>query len=476
MLLPPRATLAPRTAPSWPRTNTTPCSWARPLPPAAGWATTSAAGTSTYVYDAAGNRLLRRDPGKTTLYLGSTELSLDTATDTVTGTRYYPTPGGPTIVRTSNGKLSYTAADHHNTGTTAIDATTLQVQRRATKPFGEDLGPAPAAWPGERGFVNGTKDKATGFTHLGAREYDPRTGTFLSVDPIMVLDSPQGLNAYSYAKNSPVTTSDPTGLCAEVDCGTRPSPDHENTTPGHEPGPPKVTQTASQRHGTGRGSVKPPHSGCLLSKYICGPSNGSPLPVFTSPLVNQPPTPAPPAAPAPANCRPDDGRVECMVDIGHPDEFITDPFHKMNVVNGSNALAAGYATLADSCAKRAAQYVCFGNSPAGNQPITVGDVHFYPGSKSAIADRLTEDASDRAAIEGVAGPAAAAKYGPDLERHEAIHSRQWARYPLSEIFVADYLAQSIKSKLQNGGDPAVGNRFEIEANLWWGRYKTWGKP
>ncbi|MFJ8011106.1 RHS repeat domain-containing protein [Streptomyces sp. NPDC096339] len=223
---------------------------------------TSAAGTSTYVYDAAGNRLLRKDPGKTTLYLGSMELTLNTATDTVAGTRYYPTPGGPTIVRTSDGKLSYVATDHHNTGTTAIDATTLQVQRRATKPFGEDRGSAPAAWPGERGFVDGTKDKATGFTHLGAREYDPLTGTFLSVDPVMVLDSSQGLNAYSYAKNSPVTTSDPTGLCPEVDCPTRPSPDHENTTPGHTPGPPKRTQTSQTKSPSlsspGRTSPKTP--------------------------------------------------------------------------------------------------------------------------------------------------------------------------------------------------------------------------
>ncbi|MDX6759415.1 hypothetical protein SIN09_08145 [Streptomyces sp. F8] len=117
---------------------------------------TTGAGTSTYAYDAAGTRLLRKDPGKTTLYLGATELTLNTATDTVTGTRYYTTPGGTAVVRTSGGKLSYVAADHHNTGTTAIDAATLQVQRRTAKPFGEDRGTAPAAWPGERGFVGGT--------------------------------------------------------------------------------------------------------------------------------------------------------------------------------------------------------------------------------------------------------------------------------------------------------------------------------
>ncbi|MGR4884228.1 RHS repeat-associated core domain-containing protein [Streptomyces sp. LARHCF249] len=176
---------------------------------------TTKAGTSTYAYDAAGNRLLRKDPGKTTLYLGSTELTLNTAANTVTGTRYYSTPGGTTIVRTSDGKVSYVAVDHHNTGTTAIDAATLQVQRRATKPFGEERGAAPAAWPGEHGFVGGTQDKTTGLTHLGAREYDPALGRFLSVDPLMVVDDPRQHNAYQYANNSPLTESDPTGEALE---------------------------------------------------------------------------------------------------------------------------------------------------------------------------------------------------------------------------------------------------------------------
>ncbi|MFD9406818.1 RHS repeat-associated core domain-containing protein [Streptomyces sp. NPDC059989] len=176
---------------------------------------TTGAGTSTYVYDASGNRLLRKDPGKTTLYMGSTELTLNTAANTVAGTRYYSTPGGTTIVRTSDGKVSYVAADHHNTGTTAVDAATLEVQRRATKPFGEYRGAQPTAWPGERGFVGGTQDKTTDLTHLGAREYDPISGRFISVDPLMVVDDPRQHNGYQYANNSPLTEWDPTGEALE---------------------------------------------------------------------------------------------------------------------------------------------------------------------------------------------------------------------------------------------------------------------
>ena len=49
-------------------------------------------------------------------------------------------------------------------------------------------------------------------THVGAREYDPSSGQFISVDPVLSLDQHQSLNGYSYAGNSPITNADPTGL------------------------------------------------------------------------------------------------------------------------------------------------------------------------------------------------------------------------------------------------------------------------
>ncbi|MBD0734394.1 polymorphic toxin-type HINT domain-containing protein [Streptomyces sp. CBMA29] len=53
---------------------------------------------------------------------------------------------------------------------------------------------------------------ATGLTHLGARDYDPTTGRFISLDPVLELTDPQQINGYSYASGNPVTGSDPTGL------------------------------------------------------------------------------------------------------------------------------------------------------------------------------------------------------------------------------------------------------------------------
>jgi RHS repeat-associated protein len=71
--------------------------------------------------------------------------------------------------------------------------------------------------PGEKGFVRGTLDTSTGLTQLGARSYDPDTGRFLSVDPLLVVDDPQQLDGYSYAGNGPVNGSDPTGLARSDD-------------------------------------------------------------------------------------------------------------------------------------------------------------------------------------------------------------------------------------------------------------------
>lgn len=159
---------------------------------------------TTFLYDADGNRMIRRDPGGTvTAYMGSTELRKDAA-GTVTATRYY----GKTAIRTTAG-LTWLAGDHHGTGEVAIDAGTLAPARRRLDPFGMDRG-APVAWPGERGFVGGVQDP-TGLTHLGAREYDPTLGRFTSVDPVFDTDDPQSMTGYAYCSSDPVNCVDADG-------------------------------------------------------------------------------------------------------------------------------------------------------------------------------------------------------------------------------------------------------------------------
>ncbi|MGW1938760.1 polymorphic toxin-type HINT domain-containing protein [Streptomyces goshikiensis] len=188
--------------------------------------TGESAGTS-YLYDTGGNQLIRRDPGKTTLNLGSDQLTLDTATGKVSDVRTYAAPGGLSVTRTTSGgtsTLTYQASDHHGTNGVQFNADDLAQARRPADPFGNERGTRPAAgsWAGDKGFVGGTKEEATGFTLLGAREYDPTTGRFISPDPVIDPSNPQQWNAYGYANNSPVNVSDPSGLafpCEGSECG-----------------------------------------------------------------------------------------------------------------------------------------------------------------------------------------------------------------------------------------------------------------
>ncbi len=160
-------------------------------------------GTSSYIYDADGNRLVAKDSGAVTVYLPGFELRQ--VGSTVTATRYY----GTMAARTPTG-LTWLASDPHGSNQLAINATSLAVTRRKVDPFGNPRDADPT-WPTTKGFVGGTRDY-TGLTHLGAREYEPTAGRFISADPVFDATNPQTTGGYSYAGNNPVTKSDPTGL------------------------------------------------------------------------------------------------------------------------------------------------------------------------------------------------------------------------------------------------------------------------
>ncbi|MDY0811215.1 RHS repeat-associated core domain-containing protein, partial [Kitasatospora purpeofusca] len=153
---------------------------------------TGQAGATTYLYDADGNQLIRRNPGKITLNLPTDELTLDTATGAMSNVRTVGAGGGLTYTRVTapigGGTVVIQASDPHGTNGVQITADGPQsVTRRATDPFGNPRGAQPnaSAWAGTKGFVGGSKDDTTGFTNLGARQYDPSTGRFISPDPIL---------------------------------------------------------------------------------------------------------------------------------------------------------------------------------------------------------------------------------------------------------------------------------------------------
>ncbi|MFI6318735.1 RHS repeat-associated core domain-containing protein [Nonomuraea sp. NPDC050556] len=173
-------------------------------------------GQTTHLYDADGRRLLRRDPGGTTLYLPG-DLELRTTGTAVAATQYYDHTGTTVAVRTA-GVLHWTAQDHHDTGEATIRASDLTVTRRRTLPFGGPRGTVSGSWPGDKGFVGGTSDPS-GLTRVGARDYDPALGSFVSADPVVDTDDPQQIHGYSYSNGNPTSMSDPTGLLLMADGG-----------------------------------------------------------------------------------------------------------------------------------------------------------------------------------------------------------------------------------------------------------------
>ncbi|MEU4769289.1 RHS repeat-associated core domain-containing protein [Actinosynnema sp. NPDC023794] len=246
---------------------------------------TDSTGPTHYLYDADGNRLVRRDPSGSTLYLPGQELRHTRSSGAQVGTRYYSHAGHPVATRTATG-LRWLANDHQGTTLTTVHSGSQVVAQRRQTPYGTLRG-VTGAWPStmDKGFVGGTVDN-TGLTHLGAREYDPSIGRFLSVDPIMDVKDPQQIHGFTYSNNSPITFSDPSGLIHTCDeygntCSapTTPEPQDEST-----------SAWGGAPSGTGRGTGC--HGGNRSPDCDTSPSTISPRPTVTStteprPTINE---------------------------------------------------------------------------------------------------------------------------------------------------------------------------------------------
>ncbi|MFV2099367.1 RHS repeat-associated core domain-containing protein, partial [Micromonospora sp. LOL_014] len=170
---------------------------------------TDTSGVTGYLYDADGNRLIRRDPTGTTLYLPGQEIRHDTGTNQTSCTRYY-SHAGKTIASRSAAGLTWLVEDHQQTAQVAVDATTGTATTRRQTPYGTVRGSA-SGWPNDKGFVGGTVEN-NGLVFIGVRAYDLTIGRFISIDPLQDHDDPLQWNGYAYANNSPITFSDPDGL------------------------------------------------------------------------------------------------------------------------------------------------------------------------------------------------------------------------------------------------------------------------
>jgi RHS repeat-associated protein len=178
---------------------------------------TTSAGTTSYIYDADGNLLATDDPTSDTLYLFGEQItatlnSQGTAT-AITGQRFISLPGGSQVVRTgTSSNFYFETGDQHGTKLLALNSSLQNPVWRQYTPYGNPRGTPTGTWPDTNGYLGDPVDANTGFTTIGARQYDPTTGRFLSLDPDFEAGDPNQMGGYAYAGDNPATFSDPTGL------------------------------------------------------------------------------------------------------------------------------------------------------------------------------------------------------------------------------------------------------------------------
>ena len=148
--------------------------------------------------------VVRRDPGQTTLYTGGEQIVLNTATSTLTGTRYYTIGGTLIAARTSSGTVDYLIPDRQGTSLLAINVTTQAVTRRQYLPFGNPRGTIPAGWPGDKGSAAATTPPPACKPSAPASTTPPPAG---SCPPTPSSKPPAPSN--SAATTTPATTPSP---------------------------------------------------------------------------------------------------------------------------------------------------------------------------------------------------------------------------------------------------------------------------
>jgi RHS repeat-associated protein len=174
--------------------------------------------TQTRVYDAEGTLLLQSDSvSGTTLFVGSNEFTIAPGATAASGVRTYSMGDAPLAQRVSKVGVSGTTlqwlgGDANNTQDLQMDEKTGEIVHRYVDPYGNPRGAA-VSWGSSRGYLNKPTSSVTGLTHLGARDYDPSIGKFLSVDPVLAPGNPRQNNGYGYSANNPITLSDPDGKC-----------------------------------------------------------------------------------------------------------------------------------------------------------------------------------------------------------------------------------------------------------------------
>ena len=168
-----------------------------------------------YESDARGLRQSRIEGATTHEFVWSTAGGLPLLLDDGTHRYVY----GPTLTPIAqldgvSGDIEYLHTDMLGTPRLITSDTGVAVGITAVDAYGNRTGHTGSA-DSAIGFTGNWTDAATGLVYLRARDYDPSTGQFLTVDPLV----DETRYPYAYVANNPLVFTDPTGLDFWGDAG-----------------------------------------------------------------------------------------------------------------------------------------------------------------------------------------------------------------------------------------------------------------
>jgi RHS repeat-associated protein len=109
----------------------------------------------------------------------------------------------------TNGTIQYLHTDNLGSVRLITDTTGTVVGTNTYNPHGKRV--AHTGADSNIGFTGAWTDPTTGLVYLRARDYDPTTGQFLTIDPLADATG----QPYTYVNNNPLQYTDPAGLCAD---------------------------------------------------------------------------------------------------------------------------------------------------------------------------------------------------------------------------------------------------------------------
>jgi RHS repeat-associated protein len=165
--------------------------------------------TASYTYDAAGLRNSATTNGTTQVFTWNVATSTPQILSDGTNDYIYGPSGMPIEqIDTATATPTYLHEDQLGSIRLLTDATGKVVGTKSFSAYGALVAQAGITTP--LGFAGGYTDP-TGLVYLVNRYYDPATGQFLTVDPLVNLTG----SPYAYAGNDPLNMTDPLGLLCD---------------------------------------------------------------------------------------------------------------------------------------------------------------------------------------------------------------------------------------------------------------------